>query len=60
MVNDVCNVNIKPLLCVIQVLVVWDVSISKARNYRLFEEVQLKNNPSVCLSIMFFVLYVDK
>lgn len=26
--------------CVLQVLVVWDVSISKARNYRLFEEVK--------------------
>lgn len=27
-------------MCVIQVLVVWDVSIGKARNYRLFEEVR--------------------
>lgn len=33
---------VKRSWCVLQVLVVWDVSISRARNYRLFEEVQLK------------------
>ena len=26
---------------VLQVLVVWDVSVGKARNYRLFEEVRV-------------------
>ena len=31
---------IKYLWCVLQVLVVWDIGINKARNYRLFEEVR--------------------
>lgn len=30
----------KSFWCVVQVLVVWDVSIGKARNYRLFQEVR--------------------
>lgn len=36
---DTC-VLMKLLWCVVQVLVVWDVAIGKARNYRLFAEVR--------------------
>lgn len=49
--------KLKRSWCVVQVLVVWDVGIGKARNYRLFEEVQFlktykikkaRKNPSYC------------
>ena len=45
----VCKHGLKPsCFPVLQVLVVWDVSVGKARNYRLFEEV--RESPCPCMT----------